>query len=307
MQTVAKRVGSADGVGSGRREESLLVVGGLRKAYEGVVAVDALDLKVAAGTALGLMGPNGAGKSTTVGCICGLVRPDAGSVSIGGHDVASDAIGARRLLGVAAQEIALYPDMTVATNLRFFGEVSGASPGDAAATVLWLAERLELRNKLGRRVRDLSVGQRRLVHVAAAMVHRPALLVLDEPTAGLDVSARTLLLALLRDVVADGTALLYSTHYLQEIEDLCSEALVLHEGHMLAAGSVASLIDRHGEGRVEVTVDGEVHVTEGADVATAVALAGRNGAVERVDVVPPSLEAVFLSLTGTRILEGAQS
>jgi ABC-2 type transport system ATP-binding protein len=257
-----------------------------------VVALAGLDLAVRAGTILGLVGPNGAGKTTAIRCIAGLLHPDRGTVRIAGP------AGARRPpIGLAAQEIELYPGLSARENLVFLGRLNGAP--DVERTLADLAAELELGPLLGARVLDLSVGQQRLVHVAAAMMHPSPLLVLDEPTAALDVGARAAVLEALRRRRAAGTAVLFSSHYLKEVEEVCDEVVVLDRGRVIAAGPVAELIERDGAGRVEVTVDGEVLVVDGGDVAAAIARAGeRGGRIEAVRVVPPSLEAVFLSLSG---------
>jgi ABC-2 type transport system ATP-binding protein len=282
---------------------ALLEIEGLRKAFGDTVALDGVSFSVEQGQVMGLLGPNGAGKTTAVSCVTGVLAPDAGEIRIDGTELTSDPISAKASMGVAAQSISLYPDLPVETNFRFWGDLNGLSRAALASAIDDVAERLDLGDKLRKRVRDLSVGQQRLVHVATALLHRPPLLILDEPTAGLDVGARALLLSLLDDIARSGVALLYSSHYLKEVEDLCDDVVMLDRGEVLARGSVAALIAAHGKGRVEMVVDGEVHIEVDTDVPTAVDLARNRGAVESVRVVSPSLEAVYIDLTGTTIDE----
>jgi ABC-2 type transport system ATP-binding protein len=282
---------------------ALLEIDDLKKAFGDTIALAGVSFRVESGQVMGLLGPNGAGKTTTVSCVTGVLAPDAGRIRIGGAELGEDPIGAKRSMGVAAQAIALYPDLSVDTNFRFWGELNGLAGSALRDSIGEVAERLELGDKLRKRVRDLSIGQQRLVHVATALLPRPPLLILDEPTAGLDVGARALLLSFLADIARSGVAMLYSSHYLKEVEDLCDEVVMLDRGEVIARGSVRHLIEAHGKGRIELIVDGEVHIEVGTDIPTAVDLARSRGSVESVRVVSPSLEAVFIDLTGSTIDE----
>jgi ABC-2 type transport system ATP-binding protein len=286
---------------------ALLEIEGLRKAFGDTVALDGVSFSIERGQVMGLLGPNGAGKTTAVSCVTGVLAPDAGEIRIDGTELTRDPISAKASMGVAAQSISLYPDLPVETNFRFWGDLNGLGRTALASAIDDVAERLDLGDKLRKRVRDLSVGQQRLVHVVTALLHRPPLLILDEPTAGLDVGARALLLSLLDDIARSGIALLYSSHYLKEVEDLCDDVVMLDRGQVIARGSVTELIAAHGKGRVEMVVDGEVHIEVDTDVPTAVDLARNRGAVESVRVVSPSLEAVYIDLTGTTIDEAGSA
>ncbi|WP_433412640.1 ABC transporter ATP-binding protein [Microtetraspora malaysiensis] len=267
---------------------------GLRKVYGGVVALHGLDLDVVPGSVVGLIGPNGAGKTTAVRCIAGLLKPDSGEVSI-----APSSTPGKSPVAIAAQEIELYPGLPVKMNLTFFSELSGVA--DAERVLAELTEELELGPLLGKLPKDLSIGQQRLVHVAAALVATPELLLLDEPTAALDVGARETLLAAVARRRAAGVAVLLSSHQLQEVETTCDSIVMINHGEVIAAGNVDDLIGEHGGGRIELTVDGKVEVVDGDDVAAAIdQVMATGGRLEAVNVIKPSLETVFMSLTGMR-------
>ncbi|MFC6879988.1 MULTISPECIES: ABC transporter ATP-binding protein [Actinomadura] len=319
----------------------LLDVRSVAKAYGGNAALRGVDLAVAAGEITALLGRNGAGKSTLVSIVAGLREPDAGTVTVAGRPVRGARARGRNArrdaegggpsaVGYAGQDTAVYPNVTVRDNLRLFGRLSGLRGAPLRDAVAGTAERLELAGLLDRKPRDLSGGERRRAHIAAAVVHRPALLLLDEPTLGADVVTRARLLEVVRKLAAEGTAVLYTTHYLQEVADLDARVVVLDDGRVLAEGGVAELSARHGLTAVEVAFEGAAAdgppdlgipgttAVEGtgvlripcADTAAAIAdVATRAGAlgarITGVEVIEPSLESVFLTLTGRRYDEEA--
>ena len=262
-------------------------------------AVDGLSFDVAAGEVLGLLGPNGAGKSTTVACIAGLLSADSGSIELSGVDMARAPKAVLRHLGLATQDIALYTDLTVQENVVHFGRLAGLSAADMSPALRRISDLLGLDERLGRRVRDLSGGQQRIVHVACAAVHRPSLLVLDEPTAGLDARARAMVMDLVADARSAGGGVLYSSHYLHEVEDLCDRIVIIGRGRVIAHGSVSDVVARHGSSSVEVEIDGVVHTRSGLDVSAVVAELAELGSIDDIRVRRPTLEAVFLDLTGS--------
>ena len=205
---------------------TVLSVVGLRKSYGSLAAVDGVSLAVAAGEVVGLLGPNGAGKTTTLECIEGLRRPDDGAVRIVGD-------GARRsdVMGVQLQTGALPADMTVGEAMRFFCAYHGVAPRDD------LIERFGLADARRRRYGDLSVGNQRRLALALAIAHRPALVLLDEPTAGLDVASRTELHAVVRELAAQGTAVLLATHDMAEAEKIAHRLCILLQGRVVAEGT----------------------------------------------------------------------
>ncbi len=277
-------------------DAALLDVRDLAKRYGAVRAADGVELRVAPGELRGLVGANGAGKSTTISCIAGVLAPDAGSVRICGVDALRDGRRARRRLGVAEQRAALYGGLSVHTNLRFFAGLAGGARGAGERGIGEVVETLGIGPLLDRRACALSVGQQRVVHVAAALVHRPRVVLLDEPTAGLDAQAREDLLGLLRQRAEQGAAVVLSTHRLDEVEEHCATVTLLHRGRSIACGRVDELVGRHGRPRVELRVAGRTLVCPGQDVAAALATAGAERTVDSVRVIRPSLQAVFATL-----------
>jgi ABC-2 type transport system ATP-binding protein len=300
------------GSGSGPR----LVLDGIVKRYGDRVVLDVVDLVVPEGRVLGLLGPNGAGKSTLVSITAGLVRPDGGTVRVCGRDPRSGRARDRRLVGLAPQDIGVYPSLTVDQNLRAFGEMCGLRSWAAARRVGELAEPFALEDLLHRRAGQLSGGEQRRLHAAIALVHRPPLVLLDEPTAGADVPTRARLLEAVRQLAADGTSVLYTTHLLPEIETLGADVAIIEHGRIVAAGPVDELVARHADPLLVLEFDGGAPLPLGkgrvvderlclpfADpgLALAALLASLGDDASRlrsVEVVRPSLEAVYLQLTG---------
>ncbi len=210
---------------------------GLVKRYGGRAALAGFDLEVRAGEIAGLVGHNGAGKTTFVEVVTGLVRPDAGRVRVGGVDALRAPRAARRLLGVAPQEQALYPTATVRDNLRLFGALAGLRRAALRRGIDTVAAELRLTEVLDQRVGLLSGGQQRRTQAASALIADPPLLLLDEPTAGADPETRAALLAAIRARAAAGAAVLYTTHYLPELADLGATLAVARAGRVIARGT----------------------------------------------------------------------
>ena len=284
-----------------------LAVRGLVKSYGSTLAVAGVSLTVPAGRVVGLLGANGAGKTTTIGCVAGLLPRDRGEVRICGVDPATDPGRTGPLLGLAGQDLALYPELPASTNLRFFAELAGMTRADADASVDELAGALGIGPLLARRVRDLSGGQKQLVHVAAALVHRPRLALLDEPSAGLDLTARSRFLDTVRRTAAAGAGVLLSSHHLADVEQVCDDVVILHRGRAVAAGPLDELIAAYAEPFVEVSAGGRRRRVPGTDVLSALAGLGDLRDLESVAVRRPSLEAVFVAVTGTRPEPGEEA
>jgi ABC-2 type transport system ATP-binding protein len=219
----------------------MLVASGLVKRYGTRPALDGFDLTVAPGEIVGLIGPNGAGKTTFVEIVTGLVRPDAGTVLLGGRDALRSGRAVRRLAGVAPQELALYQTVTVRENLRLFGGLAGLRGRALDAAISRVLDELALGPVAGKRAGELSGGQRRRVQAATAMVASPPLLLLDEPTAGADPETRSALLAAVRARAAAGTAVLYTTHYLPELTELNATLALVRAGRVIARGTQEEL------------------------------------------------------------------
>jgi ABC-2 type transport system ATP-binding protein len=261
---------------------------GVTKRYGEVGALDGFTLAVAAGEITGLVGHNGAGKSTFVDVVCGLVRADSGTVRTGGE------------IGVAPQHIGLYSAATAREHLALFGRLAGLRRAALAAAIDEVSAELMLGEFLDRRAGVLSGGQQRRVQAATALVHRPALLLMDEPTAGADPRTREALLAALRRRAADGAAILYTTHYLHELADLGATVAVARRGRIIARGTAAELLGGlPSEVRLRTDGDGETRVrtTDPAGTLTAL-LARARGTLREVDIRKPSLDDLYRSLAG---------
>ncbi len=224
--------------------EDILEVRGLRKSFGSRTALDDVDLSLSTGSMLALLGPNGAGKTTLIRAVCGRLVPDAGTVRVAGDDPTRVA-AVRRRLGFVPQEIALYPHLSVRENLEVLGRLAGVSRARLAAAVTPALERAGLTDRAGERVDRLSGGLRRRANLVAATLHRPDLLLLDEPTVGVDPNAREELHAMLRDLRESGTGILITTHDLEEAEQLADTTAFLVDGRIRAVGSPSELIREH--------------------------------------------------------------
>jgi ABC-2 type transport system ATP-binding protein len=229
---------------------SLLRLQRLCKSFGAVRAVDSVNLEVREGEIYGLLGPNGAGKTTMISMICGLLKPDSGEVTVQGQGFWSDPQRARRLMGVVPQEIALYEDLSGRENLEFWGRLAGLTANAAAARAGELLEALTLTDRARDPVKHYSGGMKRRVNLGCALLHRPRLLLLDEPTVGIDIQARMTILEFVRELTRDGTAVLYTTHYLEEAETLCHRIGIIDHGAILAEGTLAELQKRLGESQL---------------------------------------------------------
>lgn len=214
--------------------------------------MDNVSFAVHAGELYGLLGPNGAGKTTTLSIIAGLLRPDAGEVIMDGVRLKDDSARARRYLGVVPQELAIYEELSARENLEFWGRLAGLSAREARIRAAELLEALALADRAREPVKTFSGGMKRRVNLGCALLHRPRLLLLDEPTVGIDPQARASLLGFVRGLQRDGTAILYTTHYLEEAETLCQRIGILDHGRLLAEGTLEQLQQRLGGDRLFV-------------------------------------------------------
>lgn len=221
---------------------ALLEATGVVKRFGDTVALDGFDLAVESGEIAGLVGHNGAGKSTFARVTAGLVTPDAGTVRVDGMNASRAVDRVRPILGLAPQELALYPTATARENLFAFAGLYGLRRRDARRRIDQLAAALVLGDVLDRRVRDLSGGQQRRLQAATAMIHQPRVLLLDEPTVGADPITRDALLAVVRAAARDGAAVVYTTHYLPELDTLGATLAVADHGRVVARGSRAELL-----------------------------------------------------------------
>lgn len=233
---------------SGAMSAPLLVSHGLSKHLGGKLVVDGVNLECSSGEVVGLLGANGAGKSTTIRMCSGILRPDGGSVLIQGHDVHRNPDQALRHLGVCTQDNTDDSDLSVADNLRIMASYFRPRPHDLSQRVEELLDRFSLRSYAAARPDTLSGGYRRRLAMARALVHRPRLLYLDEPTTGLDPEARVALWELIRELRQEGLGIVLTTHYMDEANRLCDRLVVLSEGRIAAQGTAASILgERVGE------------------------------------------------------------
>jgi daunorubicin resistance ABC transporter ATP-binding subunit len=307
----------------------------LRKVFPGkreVVAVDGIDLEVSEGAFFGLLGPNGAGKSTTIGMLTTRVDPTSGTAEITGVDVRKHPAEAKRRLGVVSQTNTLDRSLTVAENLEFHGRYFGMRKAEARARSAELLETFQLTDRAQTSVMALSGGLAQRLMVARALVHRPAVLFLDEPTTGIDPQSRLNLWSLLRGLHDQGQTILLTTHYMDEADALCERIAVVDHGKVLADDTPAALKASYGsdtalsltvgggdleglrahaagvEGVTAADIDGDrlrvaASRSEGLLADLVAAAAARGVVVHDATSQPPSLESVFLALTGRDLRE----
>jgi ABC-2 type transport system ATP-binding protein len=306
--------------------DPLLVCSDLRKRFKERVAVDGVGFHIDRGETYGLLGPNGAGKTTSISIICGLLERDGGEVSVAGQAVDIDAVQAKAAIGYVPQDLAIYPDLSARENLRFFGKLQrmkGARLDERVAAVLELTG---LADRADDRTDDYSGGMKRRLNIGIGLLHQPQLLVLDEPTVGVDPQSRNAILEAVEELRSGGMSILYTTHYLEEAERLCDRIGIIDQGRILAEGTRRELVAMVGqldrvtlsatgslaaaaealrgiEGVADATIaDGGIEVT--AQVARTLlpriieVTSGAGASISAVEVVEPDLEAVFLHLTG---------
>jgi ABC-2 type transport system ATP-binding protein len=225
---------------------AFLEVRQLRKTFGELRAVDDVSFEVREGELYGLLGPNGAGKTTTLSMISGLLRPDSGKVTVSGADFWQHPEPSKRLMGVVPQEITLYEELTARENLEFWGRLAGLDAAEARSRSEALLQTLALADRAREPIKKFSGGMKRRLNVGCALLHRPRLVLLDEPTVGIDPQARLNLLDFIRSLRDQGTAVLYTTHYLEEAESLCDRIGIIDHGRLLAEGSLEQLRARLG-------------------------------------------------------------
>lgn len=270
----------------------------IRRSFGGTVAVDGLSLHARVGEILGLLGPNGAGKTTTMSIATGLLAPDTGRVVVDGMGSPCRA-EVRRRLGLAPQAVALYDDLTARENLLFVADLYGLRRSAAAARVGLLLEMVGLKERQHHRVKAFSGGMKRRLNLAAAIVHDPPLVLLDEPTAGVDPQSRHAILGLVRSLREQGRTVIYCTHYMDEAQRVCDRVAVIDHGRLLALDTVPALVATHGDRPVVVVErpEGEERI-EAADPLREIARLLDAGLEHPVRLERPDLESVFLNLTG---------
>jgi ABC-2 type transport system ATP-binding protein len=295
--SVASRGNAVINIMESQHQAPVLEAIGISKSYGRRLALDNVSLSVRPGEVVGLLGPNGAGKTTTVSILCGLMRADSGRVMINGQPTEADRRALSRMLALVPQSLALYPSLSAVQNAWHFARMQGLARGDAREACTRVLEEVGLGERADDAVYSFSGGMKRRLNLACGMVHRPAVLVLDEPTVGVDLQSRERILTLVRRTAGAGSAVIYSTHYMEEVERVCDRVLLLDRGRLAAEGTVEKLIALAGGcPRMELTYRGELPAHRFRDMAGVreVAQSGSEGSV--------SLEMTSLAQV-TEILE----
>ena len=305
---------------------SVLTCRGLQRSFGDQPAVVDIGFDIAPGETFGLLGPNGAGKTTTISMIAGLLRPDAGEITVAGQRMTPTAAEAKGAVGLVPQELAIYPDLSARENLTFFGRLYGLAKAPLKTRTDEVLEVIGLTDRADDRAGEFSGGMKRRLNIGIGLLHEPTLLILDEPTVGVDPQSRNAILESVEQLSGVGLAVLYTTHYMEEAERLCDRIAIVDQGRVVAEGTRRELVASLGEqdlvrlevsgdaasaasacARVEgvLSVDVEdttvVCLTHGAGsrLVTLLAIVAEHGAtVTGVEVREPDLEDVFLHLTG---------
>ncbi|MFZ0492909.1 MAG: ABC transporter ATP-binding protein [Acidimicrobiia bacterium] len=299
---------------------------GLTKSFGDLVAVDGVSFHVDQGETYGLLGPNGAGKTTTISMIAGLLTADAGSVIVAGNRVTTRSVAAKAAIGLVPQDLAIYPDLTARENIRFFGKLYRLGSTELATRTDEVLEIIGLSDRADDRVESYSGGMKRRLNIGIGLLHEPTLLILDEPTVGVDPQSRNAILENVEQLGKRGMAVIYTTHYMEEAERLCDRVGIIDGGRLVAEGTRRELVALVGSNdRIRVRASGnldaaverigrvgsvqqaartpdgiEVVVEDAGDVIAEIleAAAEAGVAVATVDIDQPDLEDVFLHLTG---------
>lgn len=286
-----------DGQDDCMEDDVIAEVKGLVVRFGDYAAVDGLTFDVRRGEVFGFLGPNGAGKTTTIRSITTIQRPTSGSIRIDGFDSSVDYLEARKRIGIAQQHIALDKDLTVRQNIKQHALLHKIPKSEMDERIRYASELLGLQEYMDRKVESLSGGWKRKASIVCAIVHRPELLLLDEPTAGLDTRSRHLLWDLVRDLNHRGTTIFLTTHYMEEAESLCDRVAIINHGRMVAMGTVDELKDLIGRVAVETSEDGKAVVRYFPTREEAKGYANTLGD-EYMNIRRTTLEDVFLELTG---------
>ncbi len=309
----------------------MIEVKNLSKTFGSFEAVKDISFTAKSGQIFGLLGPNGAGKSTTINCISGLVNASSGSVSINNFNIASQAVKAKKSLGIVPQELALYDDLSAHENLVFWGSAYGLSGKVLENRIQQVLVDVGLESRQKEPVKQFSGGMKRRLNFACAILHKPSALLLDEPTVGVDPQSREHLLQATIKLKEAGTAVIYTTHYMEEAERLCDELLIMDKGQVIAAGTVEGLRQQMGE-RDLITLKGHYNeetnqqiledigaqvlelshqkvrilIPEASKCLTKVLeTVAKIGKVHQVNIQQANLESLFIKLTGRALRDAA--
>ncbi len=306
----------------------MIQVEDLRKSYGAIHAVDGISFEVPEGELFGFLGPNGAGKTTTLSMMCGLLKPESGRISINEIDVWENPKAAKRILGLVPQDLAIYEELTARENLKFWGSLYDIPRSELRSSIDEILDCVGLTDRSKEPVSKFSGGMKRRLNLAIGLVHKPSVILLDEPTVGIDPQARNNILDIIREIARLGKTVLFTTHHLEEAEILCDRIAIMDNGKILETGSVEELATVVGDGDI-LTVHG--HFTpakvkaalesepitivkldddvatltlpnEGSGVAVVIQKLSEAGIdINDISIQHPSLENVFLKLTGKEL------
>jgi ABC-2 type transport system ATP-binding protein len=299
---------------------TVLAAEGLSKRFGDLVAVNDVSFEIAEGETFGLLGPNGAGKTTSISMVAGLLEPDGGAVQVNGTTIRTRSTAGRSDIGLVPQELAIYPDLTAEENLRFFGRLYEMTGPELATRTEEVLEVIGLTDRKDDLTKEFSGGMQRRLNIGIGLLHRPRLLILDEPTVGVDPQSRNAILESVEELSGQGIAVLYTTHYMEEAERLCDRVAIKAEGTRRELVSLVGQKDRirvamTGDvaevARIAAELDGVDETSpsdSGIDVLASDAskllpellacVSSAGASVSAVEVFEPNLEAVFLHLTG---------
>ncbi len=308
----------------------MIEVKDLQKAYGELMAVKGVSFTAKKGSVFGLLGPNGAGKSTTISCICGLLKPTAGTVTVNGFDIVAEAKKAKQSLGVVPQELAIYEDLSAFDNLAYWGAAYGLKGRELKSRVAYILERIGLQDRAKDLPKNYSGGLKRRLNFGCGLVHEPEILLLDEPTVGVDPQSRERLFNLVKAERDKGTCVLYTTHYMEEAENLCDELAIIDHGKIIAAGTLKDLRAQSGESDIiqlsgtfdaiaveaallGLPIETEILVLSAGTLVLAIeeaakqlpavleAVSSTEAEIRETRLTEPNLESLFLKLTGSEL------
>jgi ABC-2 type transport system ATP-binding protein len=313
---------------------SIIAVRDVVKRYGSTLALDHVDFEIQKGEILGLLGPNGAGKTTAIRALAGLIDVDSGAIELFGTRQRPGVMELKRRTGLVTQEITIFEDLTGRENLRFFGGLYGLKGQELRDRIAATLEFVGLTDNADKRAKKYSGGMKRRLNVACALTHQPELLIMDEPTVGIDPQSRNHILESVRALRERGTTIVYTSHYMEEVQAIASRALIMDQGHIIAAGTVDELIERiQFEERVTIEVGrptpavaealgrlgGVKQVTQQGSALLVVSRSGSAnldkiitcaqaaGGVRSIRADKPTLEDVFLTLTGKSLRDGEKT
>jgi ABC-2 type transport system ATP-binding protein len=312
------------------RRHKMIRIEHLSKAFDSIKAVDDISLEINKGEIFGLLGPNGAGKTTTISIISGLLKPDAGKITVDSLDLERDLQSIKKKMGVVPQDMAFYEELSAKENLLFWGKLQGVKRKVLEERIQTYLKATGLLGRENDPLKKYSGGMKRRINLIIGLIHQPKLLLLDEPTIGIDVQTRLNIFKLIKQASSDGTTILYTTHNLQEAEELCHRIAIMDKGKILANGTLEELIQIVGEKDI-IIVSGKFSVDQGRKITVvfkeAIVLSLKEGklilsleaskkmpllleeffkqgiGIDDISIKQPNLESVFLKLTGRELRE----